>query len=82
MPKKHNKSHRKGSFGENATKVRYQEKPNVEWQCQVCAQKYDQSQQYCMACVQSLYYYCYVNNQMFVTKDDSYLEIYYHQHSD
>ncbi len=26
MPRKYNKSHRKGSFGDNATKVRYQEK--------------------------------------------------------
>jgi len=82
MPRKNNKSNRRGSFGEHGNKVRYQEKPNAQWLCQVCNQKYDQSQQYCMTCVQSLYYYCYVNNQMFVTKDDSYLEIYYHQHPD
>lgn len=82
MARKNNKPSRKGSVGENGNKVRYQEKPNAEWHCQVCNQKYDQSQQFCLSCVQSLYYYCYVNNQMFVTKDDSYLEIYYHQHSD
>jgi len=77
MPRKCNKTHRKNSVGDNIAKIRYQEKPRTEWQCQVCSQKYDQSQQYCMTCIQSLYYYCYVNNQMFVTKDDSYLEIYY-----
>jgi len=69
MPRKYNKSHRKNSVGDNATKRRYQEKPSTQWQCQVCSQKYDHSQQYCMTCIQSLYYYCYVNNQMFVTKD-------------
>lgn len=73
MPKRNNKANRKTSWGDNSNKIRYQEKVNIEWNCKVCNQKYDQTQPYCLSCVQSLYYYCYINNQMFVTKDDSYL---------
>jgi hypothetical protein len=77
MPKKSKQSYRKRSLGESSCKVRYQEKVVSEWQCGVCSQAYDQTQTYCLNCMQSLYYYCYINNQMFVTNDDSYLDLYY-----
>ena len=32
--------------------------------------------------MQSLYYYCYINNQLFVTRDDSYLDLYYYKVDD
>ena len=53
-----------------------------EWKCGVCHESYDRSQNYCVGCLQSLYYYCYINNQMFVTNDDSYLQLYYTQPMD
>jgi hypothetical protein len=77
MPKKTQRKDRKRSVQDSNTKVRYQEKLNPEWQCGVCSEKYDRSQNYCLNCLQSLYYYCYVNNQLFVEKDDSYLQLYY-----
>lgn len=77
MPKKQTKGLRKYSHEGARSKVRYQEKA-MNWQCGVCGEVYDQSQDFCLGCTQSLYYYCYINNQMFVTKDDSYLEYYYH----
>lgn len=63
----------------SGAKVRYREKVVAGWQCQVCSQKYQQGEDYCLSCFQNLYYYCYINNQLFVTKDDAYLEIYYQQ---
>jgi hypothetical protein len=62
--------------------VKYQEKVVGAWRCSVCEQVYDQNSQYCLACYQSLYYFSYINNQLFVTKDDSYLETYFQQHND
>lgn len=76
MPKKSQKKDRKRSYGES-NRVKYQEKMVTEWQCAVCNEKYDRTHNYCLSCLQSLYYYCYINNQMFVTHDDSYLGMYY-----
>jgi hypothetical protein len=79
MGRKGQKNARKTSYNEGQNRVRYQEKPAGEWKCGVCDRKYDQNQTYCESCYQELFYYCYINNQLFVTKDDSYLEIYFHQ---
>lgn len=80
MPRKQIKNDRRKGSTETIGKVRYQEKVIPQWQCGVCSQLYDRSQDYCLSCLNSLYYYCYVNNQMFVTKDDSYLQLYYTNH--
>ena len=77
MPKRSQEARRKRSCGEPTQKVRYQEKAAPDWQCSVCSEKHDGAQNYCTGCMQSLYYYCYINNQMFVTSDDSYLDLYY-----
>lgn len=69
MAKKGSRKDRKKSFPVSYNKVRYQEKLNEEWQCGVCSEKYDRSHNYCNNCLQSLYYYCYINNQLFVQKD-------------
>jgi hypothetical protein len=82
MPRRNNKQPRKSSYTESHSRVRYQEKQQGAWRCAVCEQVYDQNSQYCLSCYQSLYYFSYINNQLFVTKDDSYLETYFHQHSD
>ena len=80
MPRRNTKQPRKGSYTEGEKRVRYQEKQHGAWRCSVCEQVYDQNSQYCLSCYQSLYYFSYINNQLFVTKDDSYLETYFHQH--
>lgn len=82
MPKKSHNKDRKKSQGDHSHKVRYQEKLVLEWQCGICHEKYDRTQNYCLSCMQSLYYYCYINNQMFVTNDDSYLDLYYTKPAD
>jgi len=61
--------------------VRYQEKQVDAWKCGVCEQIYSSSQNFCLSCYQSLYYFSYINNQLFVTKDDSYLQLYYQDNS-
>lgn len=70
---------RKSSCGTpSAQRLKYKEKvESGEWVCGVCEQRYGEGQEYCRTCYQELYYYCYVNNQLFVAKDDSYLDIYY-----
>jgi hypothetical protein len=73
-----NRPSRKPSCGEGQPRVRYQEKRCREWRCGVCEQQYPESQSYCLACYQSLYYFSYINNQLFVAKDDSYLQTYFH----
>jgi hypothetical protein len=55
------------------------EKDCVEWQCRVCREVYQQSVPYCLSCYQGLYYYCYVNAELFVEKDLAYLDIYYQE---
>jgi hypothetical protein len=85
MPRKQSKPYRKNSHEAPPHKVRYQEKTAQNWQCSVCGQMREASEDYCLTCAQSLYYYCYINNQMFVAKDDSYLDFYYirpHEESD
>lgn len=82
MPRKSNKTHRKTSYEESRTKVKYQEKPSTQWRCGVCEQIYEENQMYCVSCYQTLYYFSFINNSMFVTKDDSYLETFFNQHSD
>lgn len=47
------------------------------WRCRVCHNSYNRNEAFCLSCFQDLYYYCYVNNNIFVTKDNSYLEIYF-----
>lgn len=80
MPRNQNKATtRKSSTSEGQSRVRYQEKPASEWQCGVCEQKYPHTQSFCLSCYQSLYYFSYINNQLFVAKDDSYLETYFLQ---
>jgi hypothetical protein len=61
--------------------VRYQEKVPSEWRCGVCEERHPESESFCLACYQSLYYFSYINNQLFVARDDSYLETYFHQQS-
>ncbi len=80
MGRKNGRKERKGEGGHN--KVRYREKGIREWRCRVCEQRYNESQTYCESCYQSLYYFSYINNQMFVAKDESYLEMYFSQHSE
>ena len=80
MPRKFSKQPRKGSYTEGQGRVRYQEKQQGAWRCSVCETIYDHNSQYCLSCYQSLYYFSYINNQLFVAKDDSYLETYFHQH--
>jgi hypothetical protein len=70
---------RKASTNEGQARVRYQEKAVSEWRCGVCEQKYPHTQSFCLSCYQSLYYFSYINNQLFVAKDDSYLQTYFHQ---
>jgi hypothetical protein len=82
MPRKTQKAFRKGSCPEVQNKVRYQEKPLGEWKCGVCERAYSNNETFCESCYQELFYYYYINNQLFVTKDDSYLEIYFHQHAE
>ena len=78
-------SQRRGSCGNTTSnRLRYKEKVQQggEWVCGVCEQQYGHGQDYCRTCYQELYYYCYVNNQLFVAKDDSYLDIYYQRGED
>lgn len=55
----------------------YMEKECPDWQCQVCKETYESTIFYCLSCYQGLYYYCYVNAELFVEKDLAYLGIYY-----
>lgn len=47
-----------------------------EWTCQVCASLNSNANVYCQNCLQTLYYYNYVNAHLFVEKDESYLQFY------
>ena len=51
--------------------------PNKNWQCQICNSVNDVSQYFCVQCYIDLNYYAYVNNHMFVTHDNSYMQTYY-----
>lgn len=73
MGKKNTRQQRKESDSNGHTRVKYREKPLSEWKCGVCEQIYNETQTYCESCYQSLYYFSYINNQMFVAKDHSYL---------
>lgn len=55
----------------------YREKNKEMWSCKVCKEQYETSTPYCLSCYQGLYYYCYVNAELFVQKDLAYLELYY-----
>lgn len=55
----------------------YREKTRQVWNCKVCKEEYETSTAYCLSCYQGLYYYCYVNAELFVQKDLAYLELYY-----
>lgn len=47
-----------------------------EWTCQICASLNSIRDVYCQNCLQTLYYYNYVNAHLFVQKDESYLQFY------
>jgi hypothetical protein len=68
----------KAGAGRECRKKRtYMEKEAPEWQCRVCRETYESSVPYCLSCYHGLYYYCYVNAELFVQKDLAYLDIYY-----
>ncbi len=58
-------------------KRNYTQKTGPEWQCRVCRENYEAAIPYCMQCYQALYYYCYINAELFVEKDLAYLPLYY-----
>ena len=80
MPKKNatKKQRKESTASDKAQRMKYREKEERgEWVCGVCEQRYTEAQDYCRTCYQELYYYCYINNQLFVAQDESYLDIYY-----
>lgn len=55
---------------------KYREKPlSFDWACQVCGSLNNQMNIYCVNCLQTLYYYNYINKHMFVEKDESYMHL-------
>jgi hypothetical protein len=61
----------------NKKDQKYREKYIVtDWSCQVCGSLNNQMNVYCANCLQTLYYYNYINKHMFVEKDESYLQFY------
>lgn len=49
---------------------KYREKSiKHEWTCQICQSLNDNASFYCVNCLQTLYYYNYVNGYLFVQKD-------------
>src|SRR5690348_14590480 len=74
------KKQRKTTPTRNTKKQRnYTEKECSDWQCRVCREMYQPTVPYCFSCYQGLYYYCYVNAELFVEKDLTYLDIYYEE---
>lgn len=76
MPKKYYKSkHKLADMQEsNLHYNAYWTRQN--WKCNSCGEFYFEETPYCLPCYQELYYFSYINNQFFVIKDDSYLELY------
>lgn len=72
-----NKKHPAPSLLPSKKKRSYARKPEPEWQCRVCRESYEAAIPYCLQCYHALYYYCYVNAELFVEKDLAYLPLYY-----
>lgn len=63
--------HRKPKTQKRDLKYREKTLP-TEWACTVCGSLNSQMNLYCANCLQTLYYYNYINRHMFVCKDESY----------
>ena len=57
--------------------LKYREKIiSTSWSCQICASINATSDLYCTNCLQTLYYYNYINRHLFVSKDEPYSQVF------